>query len=159
MRGGKSEAPAPLHLHAADTEDLPVVSAALSSAAVKRGDMRYDPRRRRFALVCNRFRWEGGEFEDGLGGSRIRAGVQINDVESVQSSGFSSLPDETVLELLSLQAEAGETPPEAVLTLTFAGGPAVRLKTGCVDVLVDDMGRAWYTPNRPDHEQESGDGA
>jgi len=159
MRGGKSEAPAPLHLHAADTEDLPVVSAALSSATVKRSDMGYDPRRRRFALVCNRFRWEDGEFEDGLGGSRIRAGVQINDVESVQSSGFSSLPDETVLELLSLQAEAGETPPEAVLTLTFAGGPAVRLKTGCVDVLVDDMGRAWYTPNRPDHEQESGDGA
>lgn len=151
-------APAPLHLHAADAEDLPVLSAALSSATVKRVDMGLDRKGRRFAFVCNRFRWEGSELDGEQGGSRIRAGVRILDVETVQSTGITVLNSETVLELLSIQAEAGETPPEATITLHFAGGAAVRLKAGCIDVLVDDMGRAWYTPNRPDHEGDRGDG-
>lgn len=159
MRKKTPTAPELLHLHAADAEDLPVVSAALSSATVKRADMGLDQKGRRFAFVCNRFRWEGQELEGEKGGSRIRAGVRFLDVESVQSTGLSKLDGETVLELLSVQAEPGETPPEAIITLNFAGGPAVRLKAGCIDVLVDDMGRAWYTPNRPDHEGDRGDGA
>lgn len=159
MKKKSPKAPEPLHLHAADAEDLPVVSASLSSATVKRADMGLDRKGRLFAFVCNRFRWEDGELEGAKGGSRIRSGVRILDVESVQSTGLSGLAGETVLELLSIQSEAGETPPEATITLNFAGGPAVRLKTGCVDVLVDDMGRAWYTPNRPDHEGDRGDGA
>jgi len=158
MTDGKARPPALLHLHAAEPDDLPAISAAVSSAAVKRADMGYEASRRRFALVCNRFRWEGDEVEAGTGGSRIRAGIQINDVEAVQSMGLKDVPGDTVLELLAIEAAPGETAPEAIITLTFAGGPAVRLKTGCIDVLVDDMGRAWYTPNRPDHEGDSGVG-
>ncbi|WP_417516681.1 DUF2948 family protein [Minwuia sp.] len=158
MKDRKRKPPAPLHLHAVDEDDLKVVSAALSSATVKRADMRFDRNARRFAFVCNRFRWEGDEVDDDKGGSRIRAGIQINDIARVQALGMNGIDGETVLELLSIVSEPGDNVPEATITLTFAGGPAVRLEAGCVDVLVDDMGRAWYTPNRPRHEIEDGDG-
>jgi hypothetical protein len=158
MKRQSPQAPAPLHLHAVDADDLPVLSAALSSAAVKRGDLGFEKRGRKFAMVCNRFRWEDDDVDGVGGGSRIRAGISILDVESVQSSGLSGIDGETVLELLSIQSEPRGTPPEATVTINFAGGPAIRLLTGCIDVLVDDMGRAWYTPNRPDHEGDRGDG-
>ncbi|WP_416897612.1 MAG: DUF2948 family protein [Minwuia sp.] len=158
MTDRRGKAPAPLRLHATDAEDLQAVSAALSSATVKRGDMTWDRRARRFALVCNRFRWEGDEVPDSSGGSRIRAGVRFSDVQSVQALGLNRADQETVLELLSVECESGETPPEATVTLTFAGGPQIRLAVECVDVLVDDMGRAWYTPNRPRHDTEDGGG-
>lgn len=158
MKSRSPEGPAPLHLHAIDAEDLPVISASLSSATVKRSDLGFDRKGRKFAFVCNRFRWEGHEIDDKDGGTRIRAGVRILDVSAVQSVGLADVDAETVLELLSVQAEPEDPVPCATITLNFAGGPAIRLTAGCIDVLVDDMGRAWYTPNRPDHEGESGTG-
>lgn len=149
--------PPRLKLHAVDPDDLRVVAAALASATVKRGDMGFDRRARRFAFVCNRFRWEDDPFPDDRGGSRIRAGVQVNDVESVSALGLSGADPETVLELLNVEAHVTD-PPAATLELQFAGGAALKLSAGCIDVLVDDMGRAWYTPNRPSHETENGDG-
>ena len=158
MNDRKGGPPPPLRLHAADAEDLPAISAALSGATVKRGDMTWEKRGRRFALVCNRFRWEGEEVPESSGGSRIRSGVHFNDVQNVQAQGLNAVDQETVLELLSVVAEPGEEAPEAEVTLTFAGGPQIRLSVECIDVLVDDMGRAWYTPNRPRHETEDGAG-
>ncbi|MDF1722848.1 MAG: DUF2948 family protein [Minwuia sp.] len=138
-----------LHLHAVEADDLSALSAAMVSATVKRGDLGYQKVRRRFAFVSNRYRWEDERLNE-MGGSRIRAGVQINDVTRVQAQGLAALDAETVLELLSITAEAGD-PPAAQLTLNFAGGMTVRLDVGCIDVLMDDMGRPWYTPNQPDH--------
>ncbi len=146
-----------LHLHAVEADDLAVLSAAVASATVKRGDLGYQKVRRRFAFVCNRYRWEDERLQGvAAGGSRIRAGVQINDVNRVQAQGLSNLDGETVLELLSISVEMLDA-PAARLTLNFAGGMTVRLDAGCIDVLMDDMGRPWYTPNQPDHGLEEPD--
>lgn len=153
----KNGAPQRLKLHAVDPDDLRVVAAALSGATVKRGDIGLDRKARRFAFVCNRFRWEDTDFPGNRGGSRIRAGVQFNDVDKVSALGLADADPETVLELLNVEAEVTDA-PAAVLELQFAGGAALKLEAGCIDVLVDDMGRAWYTPNRPSHETENGDG-
>lgn len=157
IRRAKAGHPPRLKLHAVDPDDLRVVAAALASATVKRGDIGLDRKARRFAFVCNRFRWEDTEFPDDRGGSRIRAGVQFNDVDNVSALGLAEADPGTVLELLNIEAEVTD-PPAAVLELQFAGGAALKLEAGCIDVLVDDMGRAWYTPNRPSHETENGDG-
>lgn len=154
MRDAAPQPPSRLKLHAVDGDDLQIVSAALSGAAIKRGDLGFDRRARRFALVGNRFRWEGGAFPDG-GGSRIRTGIQINDIEAVSQLGLADVGKETVLELLAIELQPDDEPPGATLILHFAGGAAVRLSVGCIDVLVDDMGRAWYTPNRPQHEDDA----
>ncbi|WP_281018274.1 MULTISPECIES: DUF2948 family protein [unclassified Minwuia] len=148
-RGGQGEPLPRLHLHAVNADDLEILSAALVSMTVKRADLALQKARRRLAFVGNRFRWED-ERLDGMGGSRIRAGVQINDVIRVRTQGMATLEGETVLELLSISQRPLDA-PAAELTLNFAGGMTMLLDVDCIDVLMDDMGRPWYTPNQPDH--------
>lgn len=155
QKNGQDEPLPRLHLHAVEADDLAVLSAAVASATVKRGDLGYQKIRRRFAFVCNRYRWEDDSLEN-VGGSRVRAGVQINDVTRVQVQGLATRDADTVLELLSISMEPLEA-PAARLILNFAGGMTVRLDAGCIDVLMDDMGRPWYTPNQPDHGLEEPD--
>lgn len=148
-RGDQGEQLPRLHLHAVNADDLEVLSAALVSTTVKRADLALQKARRRLAFVGNRFRWEDGRLE-GMGGSRIRTGVQINDVIRVRAQGMSALDGEAVLELLSITQKPLDA-PAAELTLNFAGGITMLLDVDCIDVLMDDMGRPWYTPNQPDH--------
>ncbi|MDF1732753.1 MAG: DUF2948 family protein [Minwuia sp.] len=149
VRGGQGEPLPRLHLHAVNADDLEVLSAALVSTTVKRADLALQKSRRRLAFVGNRFRWED-ERLDGMGGSRIRTGVQINDVIRVRTQGMATLDGEAVLELLSISQKPLDA-PAAELTLNFAGGMTMLLDVDCIDVLMDDMGRPWYTPNQPDH--------
>ena len=148
-RGDQGEQLPRLHLHAVNADDLEVLSAALVSTTVKRADLALQKARRRLAFVGNRFRWEDGRLE-GMGGSRIRTGVQINDVIRVRAQGMSALDGEAVLELLSITQKPLDA-PAAELTLNVAGGMTMLLDVDCIDVLMDDMGRPWYTPNQPDH--------
>lgn len=148
-RGDQGERLPRLHLHAVNADDLEVLSAALVSTTVKRADLALQKARRRLAFVGNRFRWEDGRLE-GMGGSRIRTGVQINDVIGVRAQGMAALDGEAVLELLSITQKPLDA-PAAELTLNFAGGMTMLLDVDCIDVLMDDMGRPWYTPNQPDH--------
>ena len=155
-RGGEGKQNGPLRLHAVEGADLDVVSAALQGAVVLRRDMNFAASRRQFAFVCNRFRWEQGEIAGASGGSRIRAGVSFNDISAVRAQGVSKATPDTVMELLSVRAEQTD-PPAATITLSFAGGGTLELVAGCIDVLVDDMGRPWYTPHRPAHDDDSQD--
>ena len=141
--------PPRLHLHAVSAEDLEVLSAAVASTTVKRADLGFQKIRRRLAFVGNRFRWEDAQSDD-QGGSRIRTGVQVNDVVRLRTQGMARLDGDTVMELLSITQKPLEA-PAAELTLSFAGGMTVLLDVDCIDVLMDDMGRPWYTPNQPDH--------
>jgi hypothetical protein len=53
---------APVNLVTAmDAEDLAVISALVQDAVFPATEMRWDRRRRRFALLLNRFRWEDRE--------------------------------------------------------------------------------------------------
>ncbi len=55
----------PLKLVALDDEDLDVISSHLQDAIVTVGEMAYQPSRKRFAAVLNRFNWEkAGEDEN-----------------------------------------------------------------------------------------------
>ena len=48
----------PLKLRARDDADLQAIATIVQDALVARGDIKYLPRERRFALMLNRFRWE-----------------------------------------------------------------------------------------------------
>ena len=60
----------PLKLIALDEEDLAIVSSHLPDAVVRVGDMVYQPSKKRFAAVLNRFDWEAAH------GAQIRARVR-----------------------------------------------------------------------------------
>lgn len=127
-----------LHLIAQSAEDLPALSALLQDATLRLADIALDRRGRRLACLVNRYRWEAAQP------SRVRAALRIEGVEQVQRLRWPT-DRAAVLDLLSLTLEEG------FLHLHFAGGPAIRVRAECVDVILEDMGAAWPTAHVPRH--------
>ena len=55
--------------------------------------------------------------------------------------------------ILSLSFAPDEEPPGGTLRLFLAGGGEIALEVECLDALLMDVGPAWPTPRRPDHEK------
>lgn len=134
----------PLRLLAEQQDDLAVISAALQDAVARVGDIEYDPRGRRLTIGFNRYRWEGDQRQ------RVRSGLQVGGVLSLQARRIRRDRKDAVISLLSVAFEPGD-PPGGVLTLTFAGGGDLRAEVECVDMLLVDVSAPWPTPRAPDH--------
>jgi hypothetical protein len=151
-----------LRLRAVDPIDLSVIAAHLQDAVAQVGDMAYQPQRRRFAVLFNRFMWEDVEDEKGRGAKadakapyrRVRAALHFDGVERVQTQGMKLGVKEAVAELLTLAFEA-RSEPAGVVTLTFAGGGAIKLDVECLDAWLTDVSAPWPTQYRPGHEGDT----
>jgi hypothetical protein len=144
---------APLHLKAQSPEDLPVISALVQDAVLPITEMRWDPRRRRFALLINRFRWEeGARAHRPSAAERVQSMLVFDDVLRVASQGIDRTDTDTVLSLLSIGWEpAAEGAGRFVLTL--AGDGALALDAECIEVTLRDVTRPYLAPSRraPSH--------
>ena len=140
-----------LKLMAEDAADLDIIAAAAQDALLRVGDMSYDKKSRRFAALLNRFRWEQadekGPFE------RVRAALSFESVLSVKSRKVRMDSPDAVASLLSIGFAPDAEPPGGLVRLVFAGGGEIALQVECLDALLMDMGAAWRTPRRPDHEK------
>jgi hypothetical protein len=140
-----------LKLMAEDAADLDIIGAAMQDALVRVGDISFDKRARRFALLVNRFRWEQagetGPFE------RVRSALSFESVLGVKSKKVRLDAPDALASVLSITFQADQEPPGGVVLLVLAGGGEIELKVECLDVLLMDMGAAWRTPRRPDHEK------
>jgi hypothetical protein len=142
----------PLRLIALDTDDLAVLSAHAQDAVLKVADMTWLPKEKRFVLAMNRFVWEKAgkgswrkrEYE------RRRSCLHFDRVEAVQSAGLDRDARETVLELLAIRFEPGDSPSGDVL-LDFAGGASIRLSVECLEAQLADLGPAWSATHAPRH--------
>lgn len=134
----------PLRLIVHDGEDLTVLSALLQDALVRHGDMTYDSKAKRFALVLSRYRWEADAR------ARVRTGVHFNHVLKVQHQGLDLRKPDTMVELLSLRGEE-EAGGDATIRFDFAGGGSIRLVADCIDAEARDMGESWIARRTPDH--------
>jgi hypothetical protein len=143
----------PLKLVALDREDLDIVSAHLQDAVLKVADMVFLPREHRFALVANRFDWEGAVA--GLR-RRRRTGLSFVRVLSARISGFDPQAGETVLNLLAVTFQVLDA-PSGVVELVFSGGAGLRLEVECLEAQLSDLGPAWEAVAVPAHEGEAGD--
>lgn len=145
-----------MKLAAFDAEDLQVVSACLQDAISRTGDTAYLPKRRRFAAMFNRFRWEN-EVSPGKPGAlgrrqpqRVRCAVHFDGILSVRTLGITRSNPEQVLDLLSIQVK--ETSGEAAdIRLLFAGGGEILLEAECIDCYLEDISQPWPASRRPDH--------
>jgi hypothetical protein len=151
MTGGDRE---PLKLGALDEEDLAVISAHMQDAVILVGDMSYSKKRSQFAMLGNRFDWDGQGRKPGKGGERRRAGLHFNRVSAVRSKNIRIGRDDAVLSLLAIGYEAGDQAPAGVIELTFSGGGVVRLEVESIDAALADLGPVWDTPNVPDHKPD-----
>lgn len=148
----------PLRLRAIDQLDLSVVAAHLQDAVAKVADMGFDAKRRRFAIIFNRFMWEDVEDDKGKGPKpdkeapfrRVRSAVHVDAVMRIQTTGLRLTNKEAVAELLTLKFETASE-PAGVLAMTFAGGGGLKLEVECLDVWLSDISAPWSTNLRPDH--------
>lgn len=149
----------PLLLRIEDEQDLAVLSAHLQDAVTAVGDFAYEKKRRRFAGVFNRFRWEA-EGTSKLGPrrhSRIRAGVHFDDVLAVRSQNIRLEAKDAVVELLAIRFEktGGDEDPAGTITFDFAGGGTIALDVECLEGHLTDIGQPWETTSKPEHDLDA----
>ncbi len=142
-------AEAPLRLQALDAEDLKVISALVQDAILPASEIRYERKRRRFAMLINRFRWE--EQRDATA-ERVRTLLLIDDVLAVASQGVPRGDPDLVLSVLALEFEPGEDGTGAV-SIILAGDGEIRLQVECLSVMLRDVTRPYraISGQRPSH--------
>jgi hypothetical protein len=138
----------PLRLIAQDAEDLKVISTLVQDAVLPVTEMSHDPKRRRFALMLNRFRWEDRSQAEAVGRAyeRVRSVLVIEDVLKVQTTGFDRSDKDLVLSLLSLDFTPGDD-GAGRLILTLAGDGAIALEVEALEVRLDDVTRPYRAPS------------
>ena len=147
-----------LRLRAVDTIDLSVIAAHLQDAVAQVADMAFKPKERRFAIMFNRFMWEDVQDEAGKGAQadknapyrRVRSVLHFDGVMKVQSQGLRLDRKEAVAEILTLAFEPKDD-VAGTITITFAGGGAIKLEVEALDAWLSDVSQPWSTKNRPDH--------
>ena len=147
----------PIKLIALDSEDLDILSAHMQDAVMKVGDLSFEPRRRQFALVANRFVWEGAQSKRKKSFERRRAAMHFSRVLSVRSRGFDRNDADRVLSLLAVQfvPEGDAEAPGGEIELIFADDVSIQLNVECIEVQLADLGPAWETQRRPRHPERS----
>lgn len=137
----------PLRLMALDAEDLAVISALAQDAVFPITEMRWEPKRRRFALLVNRFRWE--DVEKAARGrrpvERVQSLLAVSDVLKVQSQGVDRAEKDLVISLLSISFEPGED-GAGRLIFTLSGDGAIALEVETLDVVLQDVTRPYAAP-------------
>lgn len=140
-------AEAPLRLKAQAPDDLQVISALVQDAVFPITEMRFESRRRRFALLLNRFRWELDPDSAARGGyERVQTVLAVEDVQGVATQGIDRTDRDMVLSLLSIGFEPG-TDGAGRLVLVLAGDGAIALDVECLDVTLRDVTRPYRAPS------------
>ena len=125
-----------LKLYALDREGLAVISAHVQDICVKRADMTYQPKQKRFALAGMRYDWAGAEV--GVE-ERVGSVLRFDRVLRVSHAGFKEHEADEVLSMLGITFEKTE-PPSGIVFLAFADGAIVRLEVECLEVELNDVG-------------------
>ncbi|MEY2757573.1 MAG: hypothetical protein RIR33_1351 [Pseudomonadota bacterium] len=150
MVGQKEFDVSALKLLAEDAEGLAIIAAAAQDGLVKPQDIRFDARSRTFGLEINRFQWERAGKR--MPYFRSRAVLAFAGVQGVRTRGVTKDVD-AVYSLMDISFEPGAEPPGGVVKLFFSGDAQVELTAECVDVTLADIGPAWPTRRRPDHDK------
>lgn len=149
-------ADAPLRLTAETAADLEVMSALLQDAVFPASEMKWDGKRRRLALLVNRFRWEDRDAAKraGRGFERVQSVLVVNDALSVASQGLSRGDPDVVLSLLDISFEESSDGAGNVL-LTLAGDGAIRTQVECLNLTLRDVTRPYLAPSgkAPSHPE------
>jgi hypothetical protein len=137
-----------LHLTAIDAEDLAAVSAQMQDAVLKLGEVSWNPARKTFALVANRFAWDALPEKQ-----RRRVGLRFNYVTAARRHFPANADADMVLAMLAITftPKKGKDKLAGTVTLNFSGSHAIALDVEVIDVQLDDMGSAWAASSEPSH--------
>ena len=146
----------PLRLMAVDAGDLEVISTLVQDAVFPASEMSWSAKRREFALLLNRFRWEDRDIAQSRGRAveRVQSVLIFGDVAKVQSQGVERGDPDLVLSLLSVSWEPGEDGTGRAL-LTLAGDGVIALEMETIDAKLQDVTRPYAAPSKksPGHPE------
>ncbi len=151
----------PLRLTAETAEDLGVVSALVQDAVARAAEVAWMPRRRRLAMLLNRFRWEdrAAAEHEGRPYERVRACLLFDSVLAVRGRGVNPRDRAATLSLLRIDfaPEPREGAAGGVVTISLAGGGEIVLDVECIEVRLVDTSRPWEAHARgaPDHSLDT----
>ncbi len=145
----------PLRLVALDNDDLDVLSAHLQDAVLKVGDMAWLKTERRFVLAVNRFVWEAADSGRRKTFERRRTALHFDQVRSARAKNMRQDAKDAVVELLAVRFTETDAPSGEV-RLIFAGGGELVLDVECLEAQMADLGPAWETGARPEHQTDDG---
>jgi Protein of unknown function (DUF2948) len=125
-----------LKLIALDREGLGVISAHVQNTCVKRADMVWMPRQRRFVVAGMRYDWVGAKTGPK---ERVASVLRFDRVLKVSHLGLNELDVDATFNLLAVTFEKTD-PPAGIIIIAFADGALVRLEVECVEVELRDIG-------------------
>lgn len=144
-----------LKLIALDEEDLNIFSAHLQDAVMRVEDLKYIVADKRFALALNRFVWSEEEPKRGqVANQRRRTALHFDRVTKVQTHNIRQDAPDAVLNLLAIQFLPTEM-PSGTIDLIFSDNGVVRLMVDCIEAQLSDLGSAWQTASRPQHDLDA----
>ncbi len=109
-------------------------------------DIAFDDKRHTFALVANRFAWDVSPANE-----RRRSGLHFGGVLAARRKGFVQSSPDLILSLLSVTFLETAAPAGKV-TMSFSAGHTIELDVECIDCALRDLGPAWATGIRPQHD-------
>jgi len=136
-----------LKLIALDREGLGVISAHVQNTCVRRTDIAWLPRQRRFVVAGMRYDWVGAKIGPA---ERVASVLRFDRVLKVSHLGLNRLDPEATLNLLAVTFEKTD-PPAGMIILAFADGALIRLEVECVEVELRDMGLRQPAAACPGH--------
>ncbi len=139
---------APLYLGALDEEDLKIIAALVQDAVFPVTEIAWQPKRHRFAVLLNRFRWEDEEAarRRGRDFERVQSLLVVDNVLRVSSQGVDPRDKDLVLSLLDITF-LPEDDGAGVVLLTLAGDGAIRLDVEALEVTLKDVTRPYRAPS------------
>ena len=148
-----------LRLVAKDETDLEVVSTLLQDAIIAGADMHYDAQHDCFMIVANRFCWERpalADMNDSNGGAvheRALCGVRINHVTGVQKRHWPKDWRDAFFNILALKpVSMPQQNSGCIMEFSFSGGPAMRLITKQINIVLGDLDSGRPTNLQPRHD-------
>lgn len=134
----------PIRLMANSVDDLTVLSSLLQDAVGQNAEISWLPRKQRFALLLNRFRWEDRETASTQNRpfERVQSMLVINNVLKAGGDGINPGEKESVFSMLALEFTAGED-GAGTLSVILSGDGAIRLSVEALEVTLSDVTRPY----------------
>ncbi len=129
---------APVNIGAFDAEDLRIVSSLTQDAIFTTADMSWSPKKRRFALLVNRFRWESAQNLP----ERVRSIIIMDHVLSISSQGIDRANEGHVMSMMMMSWDSG-CDGAGQLLVTLSGKGAIRLACETLEVGLRDVTRPY----------------
>ena len=140
-----------LKLIGKNQEDLKIISAYTQDSIVAVKDMVFLQQSRIFVMLINRFMWE--DVEQGMfrQNRRIRSAIKFEEVLKVKSKKINQKNKNKRLECLTIKCnEISNNNYE--IKIFFSGDSIITLISEAVEVVMNDLGKAWNVKHIPEHK-------